>query len=816
MKTSSFVIIFFLLILNFSPLLGQQKKEFSAEELERYEGKVKDIVSFYFYLLNTVGSKQTSPFEKEIIVTESYKKYFQDENVQVEDDLDEHREVPTNKNIASYLKDVDFFFKDVRFEHEINEITQHVNEKGTPFFKVNLTRRLSGITVEDDTLNNTLERFIEVNIAKKDQELHIASIYTTKLSEKEDLINWWNELSADWKEIFKDVVEIQADSLNYDQIKQIISLKKIDVQENMAINSIQPLFKLTELESLNISNTRINDITPLRNLTKIKYLNAANTKINNLEALRYAFEMTVLYLDNTLIDSVYIVSNHKKLKLLSIQDTPVKSLSPLKGNHSLQEVYAGGTNIQTFAPLNEIASLNSLNISFTTIDSLPDLSNLSELKVLDISHTNINNIEPVTSLKMLEEIRFDNTTITSLHPLTELNNLKRIYCDYTGISRTEAAAFMQENPGTLIIFSSDRLLEWWNNLNISWRKALLENRRIVNEDSPTKEELAGITRIDSLQLSGKNLNNLEPLEAFHQLYALDISNNNIESLEVLREFRQIKTLNISNNPIDGINVLNELQELQVIKMEGLPVTSMASLYNHERLRTVYADNTNLDDEIVKVFNEENPGVLVIYKTDSLKVWWENLDEVWQNSFAQNAEFKGTPDEELLHKIIFLETIGIRNKLINDLSPLSTLLSPTTIRLEQLPARDLTPLKNHISLKTLHISRMPVNDLTPLKNLTQLEHLVLSDTPLEDLEPVAWLKTLKQLDLSSTQAKNIKYLTCLKNLERLNIANTRVKRLKHLYNLEQLEELICYNTKISQREIEKFKRARPECRVVYYR
>jgi hypothetical protein len=816
MKRSSFLIILCLLIFHSSPIFSQQKQEFSAEELKRYEEKVRDITNFYFYLLNTVGSKETSPFEKEIIVTESYKKYFIDDEVQVEDDLDQHRQVPTNKNIAAYLKDVDFFFKNVRFDHEIDEVTQHVNEQGIPFFKVSLTRRLNGITVEGDTLNNTLERFIEVNITKKDQDLRIASIYTTKLSEKEDIINWWNQLNANWKEIFKDAINIEDDSLDFDQIKQIISLKEIDVEENMSVNTVEPLSKLSELESINISNTRIDDLSPLRNLTRIRYLNAANTKVDEIEALRYTFEMATLFLDNTLIDSINVMDNFKNLKLLSMQNAPVKDFSPLNANRSLRELYATGTYINTFAPLHKIASLNTLDVSFTTIDTLPDMSNLIELKVLDISNTNINNIEPVSVLKSLEEIRFDNTTITTLQPLKELNNLKRIYCDYTGISRTEAAAFMEENPGTLIIFSSDRLLEWWNHLSMEWRNALLANRPFLNKNSPSKEELAALTRIDSLQLSGRNLSDLEPLKTFHQLYALDISNNNITTLNVLSDFRQIKSLNISDNPIDDINILNELQELQVIKMEGLPVNSMAPLYNHDKLKLVYAENTNLDDEIIKVFNEENPRTLVIYKTDTLASWWKNLDEAWQNVFAQNAEFKGTPDKKSLHEIIFLEVFESNNNTITDITPLSILLSPTIIRLERLPANDLTPLKSHTSLKRLKISRMPVDDLSPLKNLTHLEQLVLSDTPLENLEPIAWLKTLKQLDLSSTQAKNIKYLKCLKNLEQLNIANTRVRRLKHLYNLEQLEELICYNTRISPREVEKFKRERPECRVVYYR
>ena len=82
---------------------------------------------------------------KEVLITESYSKIFRDSKVQIEDDLDEARDVITNKDVVAYLKDVDFFFQDVRFEFVIEHIEQGTNGKGETFYKVSTTRNLNHV-----------------------------------------------------------------------------------------------------------------------------------------------------------------------------------------------------------------------------------------------------------------------------------------------------------------------------------------------------------------------------------------------------------------------------------------------------------------------------------------------------------------------------------------------------------------------------------------------------------------------------------------------------------------------------------------------
>ncbi|MEJ0031525.1 MAG: hypothetical protein WDO15_14640 [Bacteroidota bacterium] len=76
---------------------SQQKKEPPKKQLANEpaidasagdEKRVRDIISFLEFVLNTLGSESTPARDKETVITESYSKIFRDAKVQIEDDLD--------------------------------------------------------------------------------------------------------------------------------------------------------------------------------------------------------------------------------------------------------------------------------------------------------------------------------------------------------------------------------------------------------------------------------------------------------------------------------------------------------------------------------------------------------------------------------------------------------------------------------------------------------------------------------------------------------------------------------------------------------
>ena len=154
-------------------------KPLTPEELEDYKKQVSNLVKYVEGTLNFLGDPEQVNVEKQIILEESYLKIFKDDKVQIEDDLDENREVPIHKDVQAYLKDVIFFFRQVHFEFEIADISHFANEDNLHYFRVSFNRMLEGITVTGDSVQSRKARFMEVNLDISSNDLKIASIYTT-------------------------------------------------------------------------------------------------------------------------------------------------------------------------------------------------------------------------------------------------------------------------------------------------------------------------------------------------------------------------------------------------------------------------------------------------------------------------------------------------------------------------------------------------------------------------------------------------------------------------------------------------------------
>ena len=113
----------------FTQALAQDKQDRHPEEIENYKEQVKRLIGFMEFSLNTLGSEEIPTREKEVIINESYLKAFRDNEVQIEDDLDENREMVTHKAVQAYLKDVDFFFRKVEFDYTVQDIQSLVNDE---------------------------------------------------------------------------------------------------------------------------------------------------------------------------------------------------------------------------------------------------------------------------------------------------------------------------------------------------------------------------------------------------------------------------------------------------------------------------------------------------------------------------------------------------------------------------------------------------------------------------------------------------------------------------------------------------------------
>lgn len=876
-KFTSFIFLLIALFVNTFALYSQEEDNgsLSNEEIEKYKEQITGLVKYLEGTLNFLGDTVSVPKEKEIIINESYLKIFQDDKVQIEDDLDENREVPLHKDVQAYLKDIEFFYKNVKFEFVISDISHFLNENNQHYFKVTFNRILDGITVDNDTVSSKKLRYMEVNLDIVKNDLKIASIYTTKLDEKEEIKNWWNNLTAEWRNIFGEnihindsilladiiyfsdslivkanditkpdndsvmnysrtiVIELPAErkihidtaasydsvffdtKIIYTKLNGIVKQQKIDVSGNDQIRNLEPLNELTGLAELNCSNTLISNLVPLRNLNRLEILDCSETPVGDLTPLHYSTTVKDLNCSYTLINDLSSISGLIRLERLNCAGIKINGLDFLKNCSNLKFLDCNETGIFDIKPLEGITTLENLDISGTKVRNLEPLTALDSLTYLNCESSWVVSVEPLKDLSNLEVLRISNTDISSLQPLDDLENLKKIYCDNTEIKEEETIQFMRDHPGCLVIFESEELLTGWKKMDEAW-KEIVRNNAVISEP-PTKEELHSFLKIKELNISGnEKIDNLSPIRKLFNLKALNISSVKATDFSPVGDAIELEDVNISNTSVKNLEFACNLYNLKEINIENTSVNSLEPLKELKNLKIVYADNSGIGDKVAFQFMRSNPDCLVVYKSDDLQSWWKSLPASWKDFFSGQFKVDSPPTKEQLHRILFLDSLSIiNNNQIENLDPLIMLQGLITIQFSGTQVNDLQPLSQLGKLKAVQCTQNPISDLEPLISLSELENLNIENTPVSDLKPLASLQSIKVLNCSGTQIKSLKPLANLIKLEHIELNNTAIKSLKPLLDLHRLKTVKCYNTKMSVKNVDKFKAAKPHCEVVYY-
>jgi len=874
---------FALLLLVFFPagMFGQRNSNsgsLSQSDLESYLKQAEQLVKFTEFTFNTLGSAEASAREKDIIIHQSFLKFFNSDKVQIEDDLVEGRYTVTNKSVQAYLKDIDFFFKNVSFSFKIEDISYNVNDEGKIFFVATTTRTLRGISVEGDTVFNLRPRFIEINLDRDKRDLKIVSIYTNRLSEREDMRNWWAGLNNEWRRFFGqgifindhfqlehilgfqndriifqrfqtslvDGFQMEFSSIDtilteatpiYQQIRNIWQSTQIDISSYRFISTLEPLSKLTELKTINISGTHVDDLTFIRNLTRLESLNISETYITSLDPLRHAIHLKNLDAANTKISDLAPFQAYPALERLNLSGSEITDLAHLSTLALLRDLRINNTAIADLSPLAAGSQLEVLDISGTMVTSLDALRQLTRLERLHADDSKITDLSPLAGLINLQYLFIDRTQASNLEVLSGLPSLRRIFCDRTPVTREKAVRFMQDNPDVLVIWESQALTAWWAALSPSWRNIFREIVKL--SEPPSREELHQIANITTLNLSGnREVFNLSPLQQLLGLRRLNISSTSVTSIEALRENIDLIELDISNLFLDNIDVVANFRQLEHLNMEHLPLNSIEILINNKQLKHLNIEHSNVASilplaslanlELLKaeginpVFDDiravydANPGVTVIYQTEKLTRWWQDLPDEWADVFYEAAGFTGMPDGLRLQRLIDSRQLSISGKRnLRDITNLQKFHRLEVLRMNDIQISDISPLIHLTNLQELYMANNPIQKLDAIANLQKIRVLDCSNTLVRNLSPLKGLQQMEILNVSVTPVSSLRPLAGMYELRQLDCFNTRIKTLRPLENLQKLELLRCYNTRLWPWSLNRFKKALPDCEVIFY-
>ena len=835
--------------------LGSQAQKLSKDEVAKYENEIQTMITYLEETLNFIGDSTALAAEKEIVFTESWSKIFIDDKVQIEDDLDVNRKTPINKDVQAYLKDIDFFFKWANFKFDLQSIANSTRDDGTIFFKATMTRHLTAKTITDEAVDDVRNRFVEINLDRQNNSIKIASIYTTKINEKEALRNWWNGLSMNWKsrlgsdimlydsipmesvgmissadfmasypvidpatgetilkdKFFKnDMAELDA------KLKLVTQKQRVDISGIREIISLEPLSELSDLTWLDISGTSIDDLSPVRNLNKLKVLRANSTLIEDITALKYNLSLEELEVANTIVENLGTLTSLRNLQKLNLAETQVNRISNLKSCTNLTSLNLSGTRIANVGILQELPQLKSLDISNTAVRDLGPISNLKDLQSLNISGSAISNLQALSEMENLRELYCSNTSIRDLSPLKGNRRLSKIYCDHTNIGDAEASAFTKDNPFTLVIFDTEALRNWWNNLPLYWKAVF--SKQIKVDSEPTTEQLHQVINLQELDLSGNTfMQNLLPVSRLTNLRSLNIANTEIGFLQPIQGLANLESLNIAHTYINDLKPLQDMGNLRYLNIMNTPVNDLSALANDDHIEVIEADSTTIGKRQVVALKEKQRQVTVLYQTEALRTWWNTLDPIWQaifrNAVGTQAE---APSPLELQQILDLRELEITPEFpIISIEPLTSLTWLERLTINNQSVSDLQPLAYKEFLVELNVQNNPVSSLKPIEESTLLELLNIENTQVDDLAPLAKMNNLVTLNASGTPVKSLKPLSGLQKLENLFVNNTSVRSISPVENIPTLKQLKVYNTKVKKRAVEQLQEKRLDLNIIYY-
>ena len=822
--------IIILSLLLFGMAFGSQAQKLSKDEIAKYENEINSMIAYLEETMNFLGDSTTSALEKEIVFTESWNKIFIDDKVQIEDDLDVNRKTPINKDVQAYLKDIDFFFKWASFKLDLQSIANNTRDDGSVFFKATLTRHLTAKTITDEAIDNMKNRFVEINLDRQNNSLKIASIYTSKINEKEALRTWWNGLSQNWKtRLGSDIIlddstslaELNTDALTsfteFDaKLKLVTQKQRVDISGIREIISLDPLSELSDLTWLDVSGTSIEDLSPIRNLNKLEVLHASSTLIEDLSALKYNITLEELEVANTNVEDLGVLSSLRNLQKLNLNNTQVSRISNLKTCPNLTTINLGGTRIANIGILQELVQLKNVDISNTSVRDLGPLRNLKDLQSLNISGSAVSNLLALSEMENLRELYCSNTSISDLTPLKGNRRLSKIYCDHSGIHDGEASAFTQSNPFTLVIYDTEALKTWWRELPIYWKAVF--SKQIKVDSEPTTEQLHQIINMQELDLSGNTfMQNLMPVSRLTNLRSLNISNTEINFLQPIQGLANLETLNISHTYTSDLKPLQDMGNLKYLNIMNTPVNDLSALINDNNIEVIEADSTTIGKNQVMALKERQRQVTVIYQTEALIDWWNGLDPIWQAIFRNAIGSQSDiPNALELQQVVDLRELEITSEFpIVSIEPLTSLMWLERLTINNQGVSDINPLENKEFLLELNAQNNPISTLSPIESSTLLELLNIENTQIKDLGPLSKMNNLITLNASGTPVKSLKPLSNLQKLENLFVNNTNVRSISPVENIPSLKQLKVYNTKVKKRAVDQLQEKRLDLNIIYY-
>jgi Leucine-rich repeat (LRR) protein len=317
-------------------------------------------------------------------------------------------------------------------------------------------------------------------------------------------------------------------------IKKVISdgLSILEFRRNKIENWDDELWKLSDLEQLNVSHNSLSDIPKdIEQLTKLKELDLRSNQLKGLpKEIGALVNLEKLFLSSNTLENPLPTEiwSLPKLQVLCLQWNKLSSLPSIarvSRSSSLTALELHQNQLKELPPgIGTLSSLKKLVLTSNALTKLPpEIGTLANLEVLFLSRNKLEAFPcEIGMLKELVTLEASENSIAELPP--EIGNLKKL--------------------------------------------KTLELKK--NGLSKLPVEMRKLAKLEILDLTANNINSFDPRFKFPvNLINLCLSDNKIKELPAsLNNLKRLKTLALSNNPINDFpEALLELPQLEKLLVD---------------------------------------------------------------------------------------------------------------------------------------------------------------------------------------------------------------------------------------------------------
>jgi Leucine-rich repeat (LRR) protein len=259
------------------------------------------------------------------------------------------------------------------------------------------------------------------------------------------------------------------------------------------------------------------------------------------------------------------------------------------------------------------------------------------------------------------------------------------------------------------------------------KKGLSWDKKIINfidingvVEVPCEDKVDEMLKLESLDLSNLNIENLKFLNCFNHLKWLNLDNNRIIDISPLVSLKNLKTLLLKNNENMNFALLKKIQCLEFLVLGKNNIQNIDFLSELINLKYLSLNENNIED-ITPLKNLINLNSLSI-----------------NDNSIQNIDF--------LSELINLEYLSLSENNIEDIAPLKNLINLECLVLDDNKIQDIFILKKLTNLITIRISQNQLKDIDAFSELTNLESMSFKDNQVRDIMPLKNLKKIEYLSL----------------------------------------------------------------------